>query len=204
MMDYRKKLFYIFSALILITCACIPDIHISIGATQTPFIITFTPEDTVEPTLTPPEPPTAEAPADQPEGLDRVKVYLVAVGDNGTSGTLIGCGDSLVPVEVPIPPTKGVLRAALTELFKLEGQQYYGQSGLYNALYLSNLTIDDLAVTDGEAIIHLSGNLVFGGECDIPRIEEQLKAVAFQFSTVDRVSIFVNGKPLEKLLDLRG
>jgi len=80
----------------------------------------------------------------------------------------------------------------------------YGQSGLYNALYLSNLSIANAAVIDGEAVIDLKGNLVFGGECDIPRIEEQLHAIALQFHTVDSVSITINGVPLEKLLDLRG
>jgi hypothetical protein len=140
----------------------------------------------------------------QPTGLDRVNIYLVAVGDNGTSGILIGCGDSLVPVEVRIKSTLGVLRAALNELFKLKGQSMYGQSGLYNALYLSDLSIADVSVIDGEARIDLVGELIIGGVCDIPRIEEQLRTTALQFSTVNRVSIRVNGVPLEELLDLRG
>jgi hypothetical protein len=80
----------------------------------------------------------------------------------------------------------------------------YGQSGLYNALYLSDLSIADVAVIDGEARIDLVGELIIGGVCDIPRIEEQLRTTALQFSTVNRVSIRVNGVPLEELLDLRG
>jgi len=117
---------------------------------------------------------------------------------------LIGCGDSLLSVEVQIEPTLGVLRAAVNELFKLEGQFIYGQSGLYNALYLSNLSIKDVAVINGEAQIDLQGELITGGECDIPRIEEQLRAIALQFNTVNRVTITVNGVLLEDLLDLRG
>jgi hypothetical protein len=74
---------------------------------------------------------------------------------------------------------------------------------LYNALYLSHLRIDDLAVVNGGAVIKLKGELVMGGECDIPRVEEQLKALALQFSTVNRVSIFINSRPLEDVLDLR-
>jgi len=175
---------------------------------------TARPEPTSTPAPTVPPPPTqTTAPTIAPEptltapaaaGLDRVNIYLVAMGDNGATGRYIGCGDSLVPVEISITPTLGVLRAAINELLKLEGEQVYGESGLYNALYLSSLTLDDVAVVNGEAVIAFSGTLIYGGECDIPRIEEQLKALALQFSTVDRVSITVNGTLLETLLDLRG
>ena len=171
-----------------------------------------------KPTAAPPPPPTislstatplptataAPLPAPASPGLDRVNIYLVAMGDNGASGKYIGCGDSLVPVEVPIEPTLGVLRAAINELLKLQGQQSYGQSGLYNALYLSDLQLQDVAVIDGVARIALTGQLIYGGECDIPRIEEQLYALALQFATVDSVVITVNDVVLEELLDLRG
>ena len=179
-----------------VSAACLPGVNLSISATQTPQAPT--PTIAIMPTSTPqpPDPslPTLLPPTADPasQGLDRVKIFLVAIGDNGVSGKLIGCGDSLVPVEVPITPTLGVLRAALNELFKLEGQQYYGQSGLYNALYQSDLAIADVAVIGSEARIFLTGTLTLGGECDNPRVEEQLKALALQFNTVERVSIYIN------------
>jgi hypothetical protein len=153
--------------------ACLPRISIFRTATQTPFIITATPQP-LPATDTPQAIKATDTKAEASERLDRVNVYLVAVGDNGVSGQAIGCGDSLVPVEIPIPLSLGVLRAALNELFALEGQQYYGESGLYNALYRSHLSIEDLAVENGEATIHLKGSLVMGGECDNPRIQAQL------------------------------
>ena len=204
----RNKIFWLLAGLSFLFYACMP-ISISFGNTPTPKVITTTtpaiiPTDTPQP----PSPTATNTPTEtQPSssgGLDHVNIYLVAIGDNGASGKAIGCGDSLVAVEVSITPTLGVLRAALNELFALEGEQYYGQSGLYNALSLSHLTIEDVAVVNGEAIIELKGELVTGGECDIPRIEEQLEATALQFSTVQRVSTFINGKALEKVLDLRG
>jgi len=197
------------AGLFLLVCACMPGVSISLTDTQTPIVITATPQPRVPTETAAPLPPATQAAAAQTtdttgEGLDHVNIYLVAVGDNGVSGERFGCGDSLVPVQVSIEPTLGVLRAALTELLKLEGQADYGQSGLYNALYLSHLEIDDLAVVNGEAIMKLSGQVVTGGECDIPRIEAQLRAIALQFATVDEVTIIVNGVPLAELLDLRG
>lgn len=175
--------------------------------------VTVLPQATSMPTPTPPLPPTATTlptifPTPQastlPSKPQTVLIYLVAIGDNGASGEMIGCGDSLVGVEVAIEPTLAVLRAALTALLNLPGEMTYGESGLYNALYLSDLQIESLDIVDRQAIIALSGTLVYGGECDIPRIEAQLTALALQFSTIDSVTIFVNDTPLSELLDLRG
>lgn len=136
-----------------------------------------------------------------PSGSDtmRLNIYMVAVDDNGTSGKKIGCNDSVIPIAVDVPKSQGVLRAALTRLLAQKGQ-YYGESGLYNALYQSNLTIDSLAVQDGEAVMRFSGQLASGGVCDDPRIIAQLEETALQFSTVQRVSIYVNGTDIHTLL----
>lgn len=156
---------------------------------------TATPTATIQPT------PQATALPSKPQ---TVLIYLVAIGDNGASGEMIGCGDSLVAVEVAVEPTLAVLRAALTALLNLPAAATYGESGLYNALYLSDLQIESLDISGRQATIALSGTLVYGGECDIPRIEAQLTELALQFSTVDSVLILVNGTPLSELLDLRG
>ena len=153
------------------------------------------------PTLTPIViPPTATTSA----GASQVNIYLIALEDNGASGKKIGCNDSVVPVVVNIQPTLGVLRAALTELFKLEGQPYYGQSGLYNALAQSDLTIQSLDIVNRLAVIRLTGSLLSGGVCDDPRIKAQLEEIALQFSTIDQVSIYINGIPLDSLLSGQG
>src|SRR3954469_3994201 len=56
-----------------------------------------------------------------------VKVYLVAVGDEGKMGRKIGCGDSLVAVTREIKPTVAPLKAALLELLALP-REYAGDS----------------------------------------------------------------------------
>lgn len=159
----------------------------------------------LQPSLTP-LPPTQPAPATVPPtqsaGLSSVKLYLVALEDNGTSGSLIGCGDSLVAVDVPVTPTLGVLRAAYTQLLALK-TAYYGQSGLYNALYQSTLSLEGIDLADGKAVIHLNGQFILNGVCDIPRAQAQLEQTALQFNTVKSVQVFVNGIPLAGALSLK-
>jgi hypothetical protein len=141
------------------------------------------------------------APAPTPTGdlFTRTDIYLISIGDEGQSGPEVGCGDSVVPVEVPIEPTIAPLTAALEMLLSL-GTREYGMSGLYNALYQSELTVEDVQIEDGEAVIELAGTLNLGGACDEPRVRAQLRETALQYSTVQRVSIFINGTPLEDLL----
>ena len=134
-----------------------------------------------------------------PPKMMNSKIVLIAVGDNGVAGKKIGCGDSAVPVVVQVPYTQGVLRASLEKLLSIK-DQYYGQSGLYNVFYQSNLTIDKLTIKSGLADIQLKGKLVLGGTCDSPRVQAQLEETALQFSTVKKVTISVNGTSLKKLL----
>ena len=131
-----------------------------------------------------------------------LKIFLVAVNDNGVSGKLVGCGDSVVAANVEVPYTTGVLRVALTKLLSIKDQNY-GQSGLYNSLYQSNLKISSLALKDEVATIHLTGKLTLGGECDNPRVQAQLEQTALQFSTVKKVVIYVNNVELTKALSLK-
>jgi hypothetical protein len=103
---------------------------------------------------------------------------------------------------VTIPRTQGVLRAALEKLLSAK-QQFYGESGYYNALYQSDLQVSSVVIEQGKAIIHLTGSIVLGGTCDAPRVEAQIEQTALQFSTVNEVDVFVNDVPLEEALSTR-
>lgn len=136
------------------------------------------------------------------EMVEQAQIYLVALGDAGRSGMAIGCNDSLVPVTVNIEPTIIPLDAALEELLAVDSRTY-GQSGLYNALYRSDLIVDGVVIENGEALIELSGEIITGGFCDEPRIEQQLWQTALQYETVDSVTIYVNGKPLNEIFSVQ-
>ena len=126
-----------------------------------------------------------------------MQVYLVKL-----SGGSVGCGDAIVPVTRHIAPTRAPLTAAMHELLSIK-DRVDGQTGLYNALYQSDLQVEKITIDSGKATILLTGQLMLGGECDNPRIEAQLKQTALQFATVKDVAIFVNGTPIEKIISLR-
>lgn len=128
-----------------------------------------------------------------------VKIFLLALEDDGKSGKKIGCNDSVVPVTRTVPKTTAPLGAAIRELVAIRDRTY-GQSGLYNALFQSSLMVDRVVIVNAVAEIHLSGTFRSGGACDNPRIEAQIKETALQFPTVKSVQVFVNDMPLETIL----
>ncbi len=171
------------------TTAAVPtDTHIPPSPTNLP------------PSATLPLPTITPQPTDLPTA-HTVQIFLIAIEDNGQTGLSIGCGDSAIPVQVEIPPTQGVLNAALTALLSVKSQ-YYGQSGLYNALYQSNLQVESLSIDNGKASVYLTGTLSMGGECDTPRVQAQLEQTVLQFPTVTQAAIYINGKILEDVLSL--
>src|SRR5689334_18184129 len=79
------------------------------GVTQTPIptvpsmSATYSPTSTATISATTPAIPTANPTATP--GTLRVKLYLVALNDNGKTGQKVGCGDSLIAVDRDIPRT---------------------------------------------------------------------------------------------------
>jgi hypothetical protein len=131
-----------------------------------------------------------------PAQVRKVKVYLVAVGDEGKLGRKIGCGDSLVPVTRSIKATGAPLKAALQELLSLP-KEYAGDSRLNNFWVGDNLRVKSVSIRAATATIHITGTGPFiAGVCDQPRITSQIEATARQFPSVKRVKVFVNGRSL--------
>ena len=124
-----------------------------------------------------------------------VKVYLVALDDDGRSGQKIGCGDSLVPVSRRIGARRPTLRIAIQELL-LTPHEY--DARLRNFWRGRNLRVRSVSVNrNGVATINISGvGPMVAGVCDQPRIESQIEETAKQFPNVRRVRVFVNGRTL--------
>jgi LysM repeat protein len=141
----------------------------------------------------PPPPPPA------PPSFTSVQIPLIARNTNGP----VGCGDTVVKVTRNVAATTAPLRAAIDELLSINAQ-FYGQTGLYNPLYNATLAVQSVAINNGLATIRLTGTLNLGGVCDDPRVAAQFDALGRQFSTVQKVQVFVNGTPLENLLSGKG
>lgn len=131
-------------------------------------------------------------------------LYLIALEDDGQNGPAVGCGDSLVPITVEITSAENPpLAQTLQALLDIEESTEPG-SGLYNALYQSDLTVSGVTIENGQATISLTGGLLMGGTCDVPRVEGQLLETALQFEGIDSVNYLINDIPLEEWLDARG
>ncbi|NMB55488.1 MAG: hypothetical protein GYA15_12370 [Leptolinea sp.] len=181
-MDGKRRVFFLGLMSLLVT-----------GCLQTPHIRRANPETGA---VTPSSDRTISPSVQENTPARSMKMYLVALDDAGRSGPAIGCGDSLVAVDVPAGNTK----AALQELLN-QHTMYYRQSGLYSALYQSNLVIGRFEIGEQKTEVNLIGKLVLGGTCDAPRIKEQLIATLRQSTdSVYSVSITVNGIPFDELL----
>ena len=128
-----------------------------------------------------------------------VKVYLVAVGDDGYSGKRIGCGDSLVAVTRTSSKSTTPLKAALEELLAMprETKREMPKEGLGNYVFGPDLKLSSASISKGTATIRFSGEISVAGICDEPRITEQIRATAKQFPTVKRVKVFVGKRTLK-------
>jgi hypothetical protein len=129
-------------------------------------------------------------------------VYYVAIGDNGISGPMIGCGDSLVATTTaPVHFTDQVGPSIKTLL--ANKSRSVGMSGLVNVLYQSNITYLGGELDGSTITIYLSGQFMLSGVCDIPRAKAQLEFTAMAASGAASAQVFVNGRPIDEVLSLK-
>lgn len=178
-------------------------------ATASPTASPTTPAATTPTPTAPPSPaPTTPAataeptPTGFPEQVAPLTVYYVAIGDNGISGPVIGCGDSIIatttaPVRFTdqVGPSIGALLA--------NKSRDVGLSGLVNILYQSNLTYLGGELNGSTITIYLSGQFMLAGVCDVPRAKAQLEYTAMAASAATSAQVFVNGRPIDEVLSLK-
>ncbi|MFM9273813.1 hypothetical protein, partial [Pseudarthrobacter sp. NKDBFgelt] len=157
------------------------------------------------PTSPPPTspPPTEEpAPGGLPEQVAPLTIYYVAVDDNGVSGPLIGCGDSLVATTTAPVRFTDQVRPSVEALLSNKSRDV-GLSGLVNVLYQSSLTYAGGELAGSTITIYLTGQFMLGGVCDIPRAKAQLEYTAMAAAGATSAQVFVNGRPIDEVLSLK-
>jgi hypothetical protein len=131
--------------------------------------------------------------------LQALKIYLVALGDNGKQGRRFGCEDSLVAHRVQVPATNAPLTSAIRSLISWP-EDSSGNPALHNYWKGEKLDIKTISVRNGVARIHLTGRVYVAGICDVPRITTQIEATAMQFPSVKKVLVFLNNVPLAEAI----
>lgn len=148
-----------------------------------------------------PIPPTQETPL--PSGSP-IQFYLIALED--TSGTSVGCGDSIVAVNTGQSVEGSLqndLRTALEALFALK-EESYGQSGLVTSLHTTNMQIESITVNGDSTIINMGGVFSLAGVCSDARMQAQILHTVFQFPEVNSAAIYINGQNMKQLFDASG
>lgn len=105
--------------------------------------------------------------------------------------------ETLVPVEVTVTATEAVARAAMTELLK--GPEAAG-AGEYGSVIPAGTRLLDIAVEDGVATVDLSSEFGSGGgSVSMGARVAQVVYTLTEFDTVEAVSFWMDGEPVEAL-----
>lgn len=119
------------------------------------------------------------------------------------SGDISGC-DHVVLQERTVPKTPAPLAAALTALLADKTHTMPGD-GLYNYIGKGDLKLASVSIVNGTAKIYLTGTAPgLAGECDDPRLFVQVAQTARQFTTVQKVELYINGKKNDGSSNLKG
>ena len=121
----------------------------------------------------------------------QVRIYLIGLGNQD-------CGTPVAVVR-NVRPTTAPLTAAVGQMLALR-DEYLGESGLFNPLYQSDLSIQSVTLVNGKATIRLAGTLRVNGACHGANIKTVFDRTALQYSTVKSVAVFINGRPLIDIL----
>ena len=125
------------------------------------------------------------------EEATTVRIPLAPMEEAGEFGPF-GCGQYLNFHPIEVPKTSGVLSAVYTQLFSLP----YEVSGTDDKNIITaqeNLNFDSVVISDGDALVYLSGS-VMGNHCADEVFRHQIEQAAFQFDSIDSITVFVNNE----------
>ena len=160
---------------------------------QPPQAVDKKPVETKQP-ATPPAPP-------KPKEHDVALILIAQIPKDGNAKD-IGCGNTIKPMTQKSTFKGDPVQDALEVLLGLK-QAGYENGELYNALYQSKLKVQSVETENDTVTVKLTGDIKLSGECDIPRVREQLIGTINAASDAKNVVVMVNDKSLEEALSLK-
>jgi hypothetical protein len=152
---------------------------------------------------------TTTAPSSSPAAAPgEATVYWVSLAGSGHEGVEFpGCGDLLVESTVK---AKGSGEVGSTERVEagiealLANREYEHSDGLVNALYQSELRLEDVSLTGDTVTVELTGQPMSSGSCDDPRIIAQLEYTAVTNAGAYTAEVLVDGTPIQEFMSQKG
>lgn len=110
-------------------------------------------------------------------------------------GGQIGCGVDIFYGYDHIAKTSAVLKATYERLFDIKEFPEIVEDGFRNTVGAFRKTFfDKVTLSNGLAKVYLYGSIVSPGTCADPEFKAQIEAAAFQFSNVESLEVYLNGK----------
>jgi len=136
---------------------------------------------------------------------EAIQVWVGTYEDYQEEGIAYGCGAFLLPVDTGIPRSGDAaedLRLALEALFapELEHPEAETETGLKDM----RLSVEEIAIVEGEAAVKLGGRLLGPGHCGDAIIEGQILHTIFQFKAIERAIVTDGEINLWEMIDLTG
>ncbi|HRO29826.1 MULTISPECIES: GerMN domain-containing protein [Micrococcaceae] len=156
--------------------------------------------------------PTASTPAAAPSSAaaaaGEATVYWVSPAGSGHQGVEFpGCGELLVESTVKASGSGEVgtterVEAGIEAL--LEDRTYEHSNGLINALYQSELSVEDVSIEGDTVTVDLTGQPMSAGSCADPQIIGQLEYTATANAGTYTAEVLVDGTPIQEFMSQKG
>ena len=118
-----------------------------------------------------------------------LQIPLIKQGGN------VGCGVGIFFAPHAVPKTTGVLDATYKLLFDLKPNPEVAADGFHNTVgAYTGLHYKSVSIKDGTAKLMLTGTMYGPGHCAEPELRAQIDQAAFQFDTVKKIEVYLNGK----------
>lgn len=130
--------------------------------------------------------------------ISRIDVYQIILDGTETNyswtKTTVGCNDSLVSLPTTVSINEVDKYAGIWNIFsKLDREP----DGFTNPWKTQNkLSFQSYEIQGSTLIINLSWQIMIGGVCDVPRLNETIKAT-YKTLWYTQVLVLVNGQPIQ-------